>query len=163
MWNTALKFIAQLLLAKFVRDRMKSVQEDFSNDAEGHFGALKKNVAALVENHAAIFKQQLNQDMKRAANSLFGLVFIFFALLCSVLTALMWLFAIAWNSAHRDVILGVTMALPLLISVGIFLAIRHTWKKQPLFSKSMIQIENDWQVFKNGLDGTADTSDEANR
>lgn len=42
MWNTALKFIAQLLLAKFVRDRMKSVQEDFSNDAEGHFGALKK-------------------------------------------------------------------------------------------------------------------------
>ncbi|WP_047538508.1 phage holin family protein [Methylotenera versatilis] len=163
MWNTALKFIAQLLLAKFVRDRMKSVQEDFSNDAEGHFGALKKNVAALVENHAAIFKQQLNQDMKRAANSLFGLVFIFFALLCSVLTALMWLFAIAWNSAHRDVILGVTMALPLLISVGIFLAIRHTWKKQPLFSKSMIQIESDWQVFKDGLDGTADTSDEANR
>jgi uncharacterized membrane protein YqjE len=163
MWNTALKFIAQILVAKFVRDRMKSVQEDFSNDAEGHFSALKKNIAALVENHAAIFKQQLNQDMKRAANSLLGLVFIFFALLCSGLTALMWLFAIAWNSAHRDLILGVTMALPLLISIGIFLAIRQTWKKQPLFSKSMVQIENDWQVFKGGLDGTADTSDEANR
>ncbi len=163
MLNTALKFVAQLLLAKFLRDRMKNVQEDFSNDAEGHFGAVKKSIAALVENHAAIFKQQLNQDMKRAANSLFGLVFILFALLCSGLTALMWLFAIAWNSAHRDVILGVTMALPLLISIGIFLAIRNTWKKQPLFSKSMVQIENDWQIFKNGLDGTADTSDEANR
>ncbi|MES2579019.1 MAG: phage holin family protein [Pseudomonadota bacterium] len=163
MLNTALKFVAQLLLAKFLRDRMKNVQEDFSNDAEGHFGAVKKSIAALVENHAAIFKQQLNQDMKRAANSLFGLVFILFALLCSGLTALMWLFAIAWNSAHRDVILGVTMALPLLVSIGIFLAIRNTWKKQPLFSKSMVQIENDWQIFKDGLDGTADTSDEANR
>ncbi len=163
MFNTALKFVAQLLLAKFLRDRMKNVQEDFSNNAEGHFGAVKKSIAALVENHAAIFKQQLNQDMKRAANSLIGLVFIFFALLCSGLTALMWLFAIAWNSAHRDLILGVTMALPLLISIGVFLAIRHTWKKQPLFSKSMVQIEHDWQVFKNGLDGTADTSDEANR
>lgn len=163
MFNTALKFVAQLLLAKFLRDRMKNMQEDFSNNAEGHFGAVKKSIAALVENHAAIFKQQLNQDMKRAANSLIGLVFIFFALLCSGLTALMWLFAIAWNSAHRDLILGVTMALPLLISIGVFLAIRHTWKKQPLFSKSMVQIEHDWQVFKNGLDGTADTSDEANR
>lgn len=163
MWNTALKFIAQLLLAKFVRDRMKSVHKDFSDDAEGYFSALKKNIAALVENHAAIFKQQLNQDMKRVANSLLGIIFIFFALLCSGLTALMWLFAIAWNSAHRDVILGITMALPLLISIGVFLAIRHTWKKQPLFSKSMVQIENDWQILKNGLDGTADTSDEANR
>ncbi len=55
------------------------------------------------------------------------------------------------------------MILPLLIAVGIFLAIRHTWKKQPLFAKSMVQIENDWQVFKDGLDGTADTSDDANR
>lgn len=163
MWNTALKFVAQILVAKFVRDRMKSVHEDFSNDAEGHFSALKKNIAALIEKHAAIFKQQLNQDMKRAANSLLGLVIIFFALLCSGLTALLWLFAIAWNSAHRDVILGVTMVLPLLISAGIFLAIRHTWKKQPFFSESMVQIENDWQVFKAGLDGTADTSEEANR
>lgn len=163
MWNTVLKFVAQILIAKFVRDRMKSVQEDFSNDAEGHFSTLKKNIAALVEHHAATFKQQLNQDMKRIANSLIGIVFIFFALLCSGLTALMWLFAIAWNSAHRDLILGVTMALPLLISIGVFLVIRHNWKKQPLFAKSIVQIENDWQVFKNGLDGTADTSDEANR
>lgn len=163
MWNTAFKFIAQLLFAKFVRDRMKSVQVGFSNDAEGHFSALKNNIAALVENHATIFKQQLNQDMKRAANSLIGLVVIFFALLCTGLTGLMWLFAIAWNSANRDVILGVTMALPLLISIGIFLVIRQNWKKQPFLSKSMIQIENDWQVFRHGLDGTADTSDEANR
>ncbi|MES2637346.1 MAG: phage holin family protein [Pseudomonadota bacterium] len=124
---------------------------------------MKKNIAALVENHAAIFKSQFNQDMKRAARSLIGLAIIFFAMLCSGLTALLWLFATAWNSSNRDIILGATVVIPLLISIGIFLAIRQTWKKQPLFSKSMVQIENDWQVFKNGLDGTADTSDEANR
>ena len=101
--------------------------------------------------------------MQRVANSLLGLTFIFFAMLCAGLTALMWLFAIAWNSAHRDLILGVTMVLPLLVASGIFLAIRHSWKKQPIFAKSMVQIENDWQVFRDGLDGTADTSGEATR
>jgi fructose-specific phosphotransferase system IIC component len=75
----------------------------------------------------------------------------------------MWLFATAWDSPNRHIILGTTMTLPLLIAIGVFIVIRLNWKKQPLFSKSMVQIENDWHVFKNGLDGTADTSDEANR
>jgi len=163
MWNTVFKIAAQLFIAKFLRNRMQDAQENFTSNAHGHFSAVKKNIAALLESHAVLFKQQLNQDMKRAANSFFGFVFIFFALLCSLLTALMWLFATAWNSPHRDAILGATMILPVLVSIGIFLAIRYSWKKQPLFSKSMVQIENDWQVFKNGLDGTADISDEANR
>ncbi|WP_232496453.1 phage holin family protein [Methylotenera versatilis] len=158
-----MKLAAQLLIAKFLRNRMQDAQEHFTSNAAGHFSEVKRNIAALVESHASLFRQQLNQDMKRAANSFIGLVVIFLALLCSGLTALMWLFATAWNSPHRDIILGVTMILPLLVSIGIFFAIRHTWKKQPLFSKSMVQVENDWQVFKNGLDGTADTSDEANR
>lgn len=163
MWNTALKLAAQLLIAKFLRNRMQDAQENLQSNAAGHFSEVKKNLAALVESHATLFKQQWNQDLKRAANSFFGIVIIFFALLCSGLTALMWLFATAWNSPHRDTILGVTMILPLLISIGIFFAIRQTWKKEPLFSKSMVKVENDWRVFRNGLDGTADTSDEANQ
>ena len=163
MWNTVFKIAAQVFIAKFLRNRMHDAQENFTNNAQGHFSAVKKNIAALLESHAVLFRQQLNQDMKRAANSLFGFIFIFFAILVSLLTALMWLFATAWNSANRDAILGVTMILPVLISIGVFLAIRHSWKKQPLFSKSMVQIEKDWQVFKGGLDGTADISDEANR
>lgn len=163
MWNTAFKLIAQLLLAKFVRNRMNSVQENFTSDAQGHFSAVKKNIAALVENHAVIFKQQLNQDMQRVTKSLLGLAVIFFAVLCSGLTALLWIFALAWNSANRDIILGTIVTLPILVSIGIFLVIRQTWKEKPLFSKSIEQIESDWQVFKKGLDGTADISDEANR
>lgn len=163
MWKTALRLAAQILIAKIVRNRMHDVQEHISNDTQNHFSAVKKNMAALIESHAALFKDQLNHDMKRIANSLLGLAFIFFALLCSGLTALMWLFATAWNNPNRDIILGTTMTLPILIAIGVFVAIRLTWKKQPLLSKSMVQIENDWQVFKNGLDGTADISDEANR
>ena len=163
MWNTVLKLVGQLLIAKFLRGDMQSAEVNMSNKAQSHFGAVKQSVAALVESHAALFKAQFHSDMQRVANSLLGLTFIFFAMLCSGLTALMWLFATAWNSAHRDLILGVTMVLPILIAVVVFLIIRHNWKKQPLFAKSMVQIENDWQVFRNGLDGTADTSDEATR
>lgn len=163
MWNTVFKIAAQIFIAKFLRNRMQDAQESFTSNAQGHFSAVKKNVAALVESHVVLFRQQLKQDMKRAANSLFGFIFIFFAVLFSLLTGLIWIFATVWNSANRDVILGITMVLPILISVGIFFAIRNSWKKQPLLSKSMVQIENDWLVFKNGLDGSADISDEANR
>ena len=163
MLNTVLKLVGQLLIAKFLRSHMQDAEFNMSNKAQSHLGAVKQSMAALVESHAALFKAQFHSDMQRIANSLLGLTFIFFAMLCSGLTALMWLFAVAWNSAHRDLILGTTMILPILIAAGIFLAIRHTWKKQPIFAKSMVQIENDWQVFRNGLDGTADTSDEATR
>ena len=163
MLNTVLKLVGQLLIAKFLRKHMQDAESNMSSNAQHHFSAVKNSLAALVENHAALFKAQFQTDMQRIAKSLLGLTFIFFAMLCSGMTALMWLFATAWSSAHRDSILGATMILPVLVAVGIFLAIRHTWKKQPLFAKSMVQIENDWQVFRNGLDGTADTSDEATR
>ena len=163
MLNTVLKLVAQLLIAKFLRKHMQDSENNMSNNVQHHFSAVKNSLAALVESHAALFKAQFHSDMQRIAKSILGLTFIFFAMLCSGLTALMWLFATAWNSAHRDLILGATMILPLLIAAGIFLVIRHTWKKQPLFAKSMVQIESDWQVFRDGLDGTADISDEATR
>lgn len=162
MWKTALKLIAQLLIARFFKNRMQDVQQHMSNETQHHFSAVKKSMAALVERHAAVFKAQLSADMKRMALSLLGLVFIFFALMCSGLTAIMWLFAAAWNSPHRDVMLGAAIALPVLIAIGILIAIRLSWKKQPLFAQIMVQIENDWRVFKTGLDGATDSSDEAN-
>ncbi len=163
MWNTALKLVGELLIAKYLRNRILHAGNDSSSKARNQFGAVKQSLAALIESHAALFKAQFHTDMQRVAKSLLGLAFMFFAILCSGLTALMWLFATAWSSPNRDTILGTVMILPLLIAIGIFMAIRHTWKKQPLFAKSMVQIENDWQVFRDGLDGTADTSDDANR
>lgn len=163
MWNTVFKIAAQVFIAKFLRNRMQDAQESFTTNAQGHFSTVKKNIAALLESHVVLFRQQLNQDTKRAAKSLVGFVIIFFALLISLFTGLLWLIATAWESANRDIILGVTMVIPILLSIGIFFAIRNSWKKQPLLSKSIVQIEKDWQVFRGGLDGTADISDEANR
>lgn len=161
MLNTVLKLVMQFMIAKFIRSRMQDVQNDASSN--NHLGGLKRNMAALLESHAALFKSEFNNDLKRVANSLLGLMFILFATICAGLTGLMWLFATAWNSPHRDIILGTTMILPIIISIGVFLVIRQSWKKQPLLQQSMVQIEHDWQVFKSGLDGTADISDEANQ
>ena len=163
MWKTTLKLLAQVIIARFLRNRMQQTEDHMISDTQNNFNAVKKSLTALIENHAVLFKNQINEDINRVFNSFLGLLFIFFALLCSGLTALMWLFATAWDSQNRHIILGTTMILPIIIAIGVFILIRLNWKKQPLFAKSMVQIENDWHVFKNGLDGTADTSDEANR
>lgn len=160
MLKAVLKLIIQLFIARFIRIR---VEEHVSNDANNHFSAVKSSVAALIESHATLFKSEFQQDLKRLVNSFIGYMFILFAAFCSAVTALMWIFATAWNSPNRGIILGTTMILPIILGIAVFLVIRQSWKKQPLLQQSMVQIKQDWQAFRNGLDGTADTSDEANR
>jgi hypothetical protein len=152
MWKTALKLLAVV----FLRNRINHVTTDFNN----HFGAVKENIAVMAESRAAIFKQNFNDDLQRIVNSFFGLMVISLTAACSGLTGILWLVASAWN---RNIILGTTMILPLLIGIGIFAFMRYSWQKNPLFSRSIEQIETDWLVFRGGLDGTADTSDEANK
>ena len=163
MWTTALKFLAIL----FIKNRMEFAKVNFFNklntSSSDDLKRLKENIAAMAESRAAIFKQNFNQDVRRVVNSLFGFMLILLAAILSLLTGLMWLFATAWVSPHRDVILGVTMILPILIAVGVYLLIRYSWQKQPILHQSIVQIENDWLVFRAGLDGTADISDDANR
>lgn len=160
MLKTVLKLVAQFMIARFIKN---SLEGQVTHNAASHFGAVKSSVAALLESHASLFKSQFHQDLKRLVNSFVGYMFILFAALCSGVTGLMWIFATAWNSPNRNIILGPTMILPIILGIAVFVVIRQSWKKQPLLQKSMIQIEQDWQVFRNGLDGTADTSDEANR
>lgn len=155
MWKTA----AKLLVVFFLRNRLNTVKSGFST----HFDEVKENIAAMAESRAAIFKQNFNKDLHRVVNSLLGYMFMLLAAACSALVGLMWLFAIAWNSPDRSIILGTAMILPILIGIGIFAYIRYSWKKEPLFNRSIKQIENDWLVFRGGLDGTADISDEANQ
>lgn len=155
MWKTTFKILIVLLLRKLINQE----KSHFSND----FSVVKKNVAVLAESRAAIFKQNFNDDLQRMMNSLFGYFLVLLAATCSGLTGMLWLIATAWNSPSRNIILGTTMILPLIISIGIFVFIRYSWKKEPLFSRSMQQVETDWLIFRGGLDGTADTSDEANK
>ena len=163
MWTSALKFIAILLL----KNRMHFVRSNFFNkpnaNSSENLNQLKQSIAAMAESRAAIFKQNFNFEVRRVVNSLFGFMFILLAAMLSLLTGLMWLFATAWVSPYRDIILGTTMILPILIAGAVYLYIRRSWQKQPILHQSMVQIESDWQVFRAGLDGTADISDEANR
>ena len=163
MWTTALKFLAIM----FLKNRMESAKVNFFNklktNSSDDLNRLKESIAAMAESRAAIFKQNFNHEVNRVVNSLLGFMFIFLAAILSLLTGLMWLFATAWVSPHRDIILGVTMILPILIAVGVYLLIRRSWQKQPILHQSIVQIESDWLVFRAGLDGTADISDDANR
>ena len=163
MWTSALKFIAIL----FLKNRMEYVRSHFFDKQNTHssenLNQLKLSIAAMAESRAAIFKQNFHFEVRRVVNSLFGFMLILLAAMLSLLTGLMWLFATAWVSPYRDIILGTTMILPILIAAGVYLYIRRSWQKQPILHQSMVQIESDWQVFRAGLDGTADISDEANR
>ena len=117
----------------------------------------------MIENRASLFKLNFNDDMQRIVDSFFGYLLVLLAATCSGLTGLIWIIASAWTSPNRNLILGVTMVLPLVIGIGIFAFISYSWKQKPLLSRTMQQLETDWLVFKNGLDGTADTSEEANK
>jgi uncharacterized membrane protein YqjE len=163
MWTSALKFIAIL----FLKNRMEYVRSHFfdkqNTNSSENLNKLKLSIAAMAESRAAIFKQNFHFEVRRIVSSLFGFMLILLATMLSLLTGLMWLFASAWVSSYRDIILGTTMILPILIAAGVYLYIRRSWQKQPILHQSMVQIESDWQVFRAGLDGTADISDEANR
>jgi uncharacterized membrane protein YqjE len=163
MWTSLLKFLAVLLL----KNRVEFIRNNFFNKLNTHstedLNRLKENIAAMAESRAAIFKQNFNHEVKRVVYSLFGFMLILLAALSSLLTGLAWLFATAWASPNRDIILGSTMLLPILIAVGVYLYIRQSWQKQPILQQSMQQIESDWQIFRAGLASTTDTSDEADK
>src|SRR5688500_3187368 len=98
MWNVVLKLAGQFLIAKFLRSRDPNGHSSRNNP---QFMAVKHNLAALVESRAALFKAQFQTEMQRVSKSLLGFAFIFFAILFSGITALMWLFAYAWESTNR--------------------------------------------------------------
>ena len=156
MWSSIVKFLAVL----FVKNRLDFIKRQFFNKHNTHanedLNRLKESIAAMAENRAALFKHNFNDEVHRVVNSLFGFMLILLAAIFSVLTGLMWLFASAWNSPNRDIILSISMFLPLIIALGIYLYIRHTWQKQPIMHHSITQIENDWQVFRTGFDSSAD-------
>ena len=183
MWKSAVKFLIVMLL----KNRIQFIKNTFFNklnngqklnrasninfyglhgtdphDHHNQFDALKKNLALMAESRATFFKSNFNQEVQRVASSVMGFMFMLVAVVFAGLVGIMWIFALAWNSPNRELILGMTMLVPLLAAVIIFVTIRNTWKKESLMAQTIKQIENDWVVFRGGLDGTADTSDAAN-
>ena len=160
MWTNLLKFLAMLLLKNRVEFIRKHFFNQLNTQSSEDLNRLKENIAAMAESRAAIFKQNFNHEVQRVVNSLFGFMLILLASLASLLTGLAWLFATAWASPNRDIILSLTLFLPLLLAVGIYFYIRQSWQKQPILHQSIQQIESDWQVFRDGLNNTSPTTAE---
>lgn len=151
MLASIVKFIAFYLIG----NRISEAKQDLND--------VKKNAADYAESRATFIKENVSRDLQRMVNSFIGFLVMFSAIIFSGLLGLMWLFAAAWQSPDRNLILGVAMFVPLCISAIIFGLIKLSWKKKPLLGETSELISKDWQSFRLGLDGTADTSDEANR
>lgn len=146
MWKTAIKLVTLFLIRKSV------------NQANSNIGKVKRNIADMTESRARFFRVDFNTEMNRIVHSFVGFMLALATIAGASLTAILWIAATAWSSPHRDIILGGTMLLLLIIGFTMFIFIYHSWKKEPLFNQSMLKIEQDWQMFR-GLDGAADIAE----
>lgn len=153
MWQTGIKFLALCLL----RNRFNEAKDKFKGDLNN----IKDNIADLAESRAAIYKENINYELSRLVRSFVSIMFALVAITCVSITAIIWLVTIALNNPYRNIIFSFTLLVPLIISIGICLLVRYTWKKEPLFQQSIIQIEQDWLLFRklDGLDQTRDVAD----
>ena len=147
MWKTAIK----LAMLYMLRNRLTEAKTRLKGDLY----KIKDSFADLTESRVAIFKNNFNDELERVIHSMLALLLMFIAIMCSTITAIIWLAAIALNSPHRDLIFSITIILPLILSLVIFLVIRHSWTNESLFHKSIVQIQKDWQAFREV--GEADT------
>ena len=150
MWKAAIK----LAILYMLRNRFSEAKTRLKGD----LNKIKDSFADLAEGRAVIFKKNLNNELHRIVNSLMGYMLIVVAIMCSSITAIIWLAATALNSPYRNLIFSITILLPLFTGLIIFLMIRHSWKKEPLFHQSIDQIKQDWQLFREAGDLDTDTS-----
>lgn len=142
-----LKTVLKLAVFLFLRSKVKNVQAT----TDVHLSTVKHNIVHMAEMRAAVFKQNFNNELKRLGNSVIGFMLMLVAAICSGLIGLMWLFAVAWSSPDRNIILSIAFILPLLLCIGIYAYLRYSWKKEPLFEQAISQIATDWRLFKHGM------------
>ncbi len=140
MWTT----LAKLLVVLFLRNRFNHVKSDMS-EVKGH-------VSVYASTRAVMLKRDLSRDLSRAVSSFVAYLMMFAAIIFSGLTTIMWIVAAAMSSPNRDIILGVTVLVPLLVAIGIYTYIHKSWAKAPFLETSFNQIEEDWRTFGQRLD-----------
>ena len=150
MLGTALRLVFTFLLNNRV------------SKAKSGLMSFKENVADYTESRAVVIKGNIESDLRRIVRSFIGVLLIFTCLILVGILGLAWLLAITWNSESREIILGATMSIPIIIGLITFNNIRSSWKMNPLLEETTTLISEDWKNFRYGLDGTADISDEAN-
>lgn len=148
MLGTALKLVFTILL----NSRLSK--------AKGNLSSFKENVADYTESRAGIIKGNIDSDLRRIVKSFIGILLIFTCFIFAGIIGLAWLFAIAWSSESRDIILGFTMSVPIIIGFIMLIIIRSSWKTKPLLDGAVSLITEDWKIFRYGLDGSKVISNE---
>jgi hypothetical protein len=140
MLSTLLKLITMY----FINQRVEQSKQ--------HVSVFAKNAADYAESRARFIKSDLMVDLDRMTNSFVGFLIMFAGIIFSGMMALLWIFAIAWNSDYRVLILAFIITTPLILSAIIFYAIRNMWKNSPLLNASTELIARDWQAIRKGLE-----------
>jgi hypothetical protein len=139
MFSTVLKIVSLYFM------------KQHATQTKQHVTMFADHAADYAETRVLFIKNNLSQDLERMTNSFIGLMIMFAGILFSGMMALLWLFAIAWESADRVLILACFILIPILLSVIVFFVISSMWKNKPLMDTSIALIARDWQVIRGGL------------
>lgn len=132
MWRTLLKLVAM----KFIGHRLHLVVAQ---------------LLAFIERRAHIFIINMGDEWNRLLKTVIGFILVFTALVFSALIGAAWIVAIAWESPSRDLILGVSMLIPLLLVLVVAIYLRAIWHRKPYLESARNQLESDWQVLRGAL------------
>lgn len=143
MWQIILKLLAVYLLRNRLNQAKSNLQHDFS--------AAKENLASILERHATQFKEEYTEELTRISRSIIAFACMILASTLTGLIALLWIFAIAWTSQDRTIILTCMIGAGVLVALCIALYISHQWKRKALFEHTIHLVESDWLIFKEGL------------
>jgi len=132
MWRTLLKLVAM----KFVGHRLHLVVVQ---------------LLAFIERRAHIFIQSMGDEWSRLLKTVIGFIVVFTALVFSALIGAAWIVAIAWESPSRDLILGISMLIPLLLVLVVAIYLRSIWHKKPYLESARNQMDSDWQVLRGAI------------
>lgn len=132
MWRTLLKLVAM----KFIGHRLHLVV---------------MQLLAFIERRAHIFILNMGDEWNRLLKTVIGFILVFTALVFSALIGAAWIVAVAWESPSRDLILGLSMVLPLVLVMGIAIYLRGLWHQKPYLESTRNQLGSDWQVLRGAL------------
>ena len=142
-----LKTIIKLLIVYFVNKQLSGAREGLSG--------VKSSMTDYAESRAEFVRDDFLHDLQRMLNTVLAYLFVFTSLVLAGVAALLWIFAIAWESPSRALILSTIILGLLSVSIAIYATIRYKWKNHFFMSNTSGLIAHDWRLFTNKLDSEA--------
>ncbi len=138
-----LRTIIKLLIVYFINKQLSGAKEGLAG--------IKTSMTDYAESRAEFVRDDFLQDLQRMLNTVLAYFFVFTALVLAGVIGLLWIFAIAWESPSRALILSAVILGLLSVSVAIYATIRYKWKNHYFMSNTNDLIAHDWRLFTNKL------------